>query len=511
MAGEQSVAELILKIVADSTEVRKALRESADATDKFNKDTKKSSDEASDAINDALDKTKEKSEKTNKTLVNFGSGMRQVSRNLAQFSAIIMGPVVGALAVAAKTNYSVSTGLRNMGIATQLFSNEIANAALPMVKKFTDWIFQMVGWFQKLPEAQKKSIIETALWVGGITASLAVVARLVFLLSKLPLLFWQVSAAGAAAFAGWKIGEWIRDITSIDNALSGPTGLFTKMFTWFDKLKVKFKEWQANMIETQSDWSKEDYRIPGGPGTAKSLAPATPSIDLGKITVKATEASQAIIKLNTAWTKTVEGFDTGLQEAAKKFGSWGQMMQNFAMGIATSMSSAFSDFFFDMFSGEMKSMEEYAASFGKAIVKMIADLIAQLIAMWMIVQVLDLTPTGRAVVSMLGWGAMSSRKHEGGYISKAHEGLSVGEVPIIAQKGEGILSRNGMASLGGEDRLNQINNGNGVGGGTTINLVQAIQAWGPEDVYRNRKMLAAGMAEELERNGAFRTAIKKYR
>jgi hypothetical protein len=187
------------------------------------------------------------------------------------------------------------------------------------------------------------------------------------------------------------------------------------------------------------------------------------------------------------------------------------MMQNFAMGIATSMSSTFSDFFFDMFSGELKSMEEYAASFGKAIVKMIADIVAQLIAMWMIVQVLDLTPAGRAVVSMLGWGSMSSTKHEGGYISKAHEGLSVGEVPIIAQKGEGILSRNGMASLGGEDRLNQINNGNGVGGGTTINLVQAIQAWGPEDVYRNRKMLAAGMAEELERNGAFRTAIKKYR
>ena len=50
--------------------------------------------------------------------------------------------------------------------------------------------------------------------------------------------------------------------------------------------------------------------------------------------------------------------------------------------------------------------------------------------------------------------------HDGGII-RAHNGLAVDEVPIIAQTGEGILSRRGMAALGGEGQLNRLNSGGG--------------------------------------------------
>ena len=494
MAGDASVAELILKIVADSTEVRKALREAADATENFNKDTTESSKKADSALGSSMNRLENNAKKTTGTFGQMGTGLRQMSRNLAQFSALIMGPVVGALAVASKTNYSVATGMRNLGIATQYFSNELATAALPMVKKFTGWIFDLTEKFKALPEAQKKAIVDGAIWVGGITAGLAVVLKFAFLLAKLPALFTAAGVAakafGAILAAGWivKLGLAIAAFKGVD---------------WLLKQSPVYKKSMEKIPPTMA----------GGKGVGEN------EVTLDKIAIKARELTQALAKLKNAWTLTVEGFNVGLEETLKKFGSWGSMMQNLAMNLATGMSSVFSDFFFDVFSGEMKTFEEYAASFGKTIIKMIADLIAQLMVMWVVVQLIQSTPTGRAMINMLGWGGMMSAenqaaspatKHEGGYIRKAHDGLSMGEIPIIAQKGEGILSRNGMASLGGEDKLNQVNGGNGVGGGATINLVQVIQAWGPEDVYRNRKMLASGMIEELERNGGFRTAIKKY-
>jgi hypothetical protein len=55
-------------------------------------------------------------------------------------------------------------------------------------------------------------------------------------------------------------------------------------------------------------------------------------------------------------------------------------------------------------------------------------------------------------------GAGAAVKHQGGII-RAHSGLAVDEVPIIAQTGEGILSRRGMANLGGESVLNALNAG----------------------------------------------------
>jgi len=55
--------------------------------------------------------------------------------------------------------------------------------------------------------------------------------------------------------------------------------------------------------------------------------------------------------------------------------------------------------------------------------------------------------------------------HKGGEIKKAHDGGVVGsdEVPIIAQTGEGVLSRQGMTTLGGVSELNRLNAGEGRG------------------------------------------------
>jgi hypothetical protein len=58
-----------------------------------------------------------------------------------------------------------------------------------------------------------------------------------------------------------------------------------------------------------------------------------------------------------------------------------------------------------------------------------------------------------------GAGAGGATKFHSGGIIRAHDGLAVDEVPIIAQTGEGVLSRRGMKALGGASALNQLNRG----------------------------------------------------
>ena len=53
--------------------------------------------------------------------------------------------------------------------------------------------------------------------------------------------------------------------------------------------------------------------------------------------------------------------------------------------------------------------------------------------------------------------------HWGGPIRRAHTGLAIDEVPIIAQAGEGIVSRRGMRRLGVAG-LHALNQGGAVGG-----------------------------------------------
>lgn len=67
----------------------------------------------------------------------------------------------------------------------------------------------------------------------------------------------------------------------------------------------------------------------------------------------------------------------------------------------------------------------------------------------------------------------AQRFHEGGVVVpfaiRAHRGLAVDEVPIIAQTGEGIVNRRAMRQIGGAAGLNQLNAG-GASGGVNVSI-----------------------------------------
>jgi len=195
------------------------------------------------------------------------------------------------------------------------------------------------------------------------------------------------------------------------------------------------------------------------------------------------------------------------KDAAEKFNA----MEEFAKQSARNMQNAFSEFFFKAFTGELRSMQEIFANFGRAVLQMISNILAKLLLIKLFTAMAGASGTifGVPVGSLFHQGGIV-RRHHGGFI-RAHSGLAPDEVPIIAQTGEGILSRQGMRTLGGPDNLKNLNRGEGSGaGGVTININQVIQAWDAQDVWRNRKALSNAIADDIYNNGKIRSVIRSY-
>lgn len=195
------------------------------------------------------------------------------------------------------------------------------------------------------------------------------------------------------------------------------------------------------------------------------------------------------------------------KDTAKQFNA----MEEFAKQSARNMQDAFSQFFFKAFTGELRSVKEVFADFGRAVLQMISNILAKLLLI-------------KIFTAMAGPGGnifgvpVGSLFHEGGMVRnrhkrfiKAHQGLAPDEVPIVAQTGEGVLSRRGMSALGGSENLKALNRGEDIkGSGVTINVNQVIQAWDAQDVWRNRKMLSEAIADDIYNNGKIRSVIRSY-
>jgi len=198
-------------------------------------------------------------------------------------------------------------------------------------------------------------------------------------------------------------------------------------------------------------------------------------------------------------------------ESAKDTAQQFNAMEEFAKQSARNMQNAFSQFFFKAFTGELRSVKEVFADFGRAVLQMISNILAKLLLI-------------KIFTAMAGPGGnifgvpVGSLFHEGGIIRsrhkrfiKAHQGLAPDDVPIVAQTGEGILSRRGMSALGGSENLKALNRGEETkGSGVTINVNQVIQAWDAQDVWRNRKMLSEAIADDIYNNGKIRSVIRSY-
>jgi len=195
------------------------------------------------------------------------------------------------------------------------------------------------------------------------------------------------------------------------------------------------------------------------------------------------------------------------EEAGRQF----NVMEEFAKQSAHNMQNAFSQFFFKAFTGELRSVKEVFADFGRAVLQMISNILAKLLLIKIFTAMAGAGGTifGVPVASLFHQGGTVERRNRA--FIRAHSGLAPDEVPIIAQTGEGVLSRRGMQAVGGSDNLRALNDGESIrGGGVTINVNQVIQAWDAQDVWRNRKMLSNAIADDIYNNGKIRSVIRSY-
>jgi len=326
--------------------------------------------------------------------------------------------------------------------------------------------------------------------------------------------------------AGWrdlaeKIGKALWHVLGfiqgfMNQIVSGFFKLLEVASTVFKKLLVPFQKFYellgrlpghmgetyrrtADNIKKLSDDIEENRRV-FELASKESAKEAVKQYDLVFAKVKETGDKTAEL-LKNAGKHVAEN----AKEAKKQFNA----LHEFVKGTARNMESAFSNLFFKAFTGELKNIKEVFEDFGRAMLQTISNILAKLIVIKMF-------------TAMAGPGGnifgvpLAQLFHKGGVVRerapvfiKAHSGLSPDEVPIIAQKGEGVLSKEGMSALGGSDNLRALNRGERLPrNSVTININQVIQAWSAEDVWRNRRMLSEAVADDIYSNGKVRSVIR---
>lgn len=197
------------------------------------------------------------------------------------------------------------------------------------------------------------------------------------------------------------------------------------------------------------------------------------------------------------------GWKKGIDSATKGWDNWKTHIQNTAEAIANGLQNTFSSFFVDAFNGQLKTATEYFMQFRNAVIQAIAQMISKMLAFMVLKNSLGKMSVFKGAFSAL----FGATKHLGGMIKMAHEGLSVGEVPIIAQEGEAVLSRQGVAGIGGASAVDAVNAGGGLGGGTvnkTVNIYAMDSDSFEEYTKKNKNSIGEAAMDSADENGPIR-------
>jgi TP901 family phage tail tape measure protein len=101
-------------------------------------------------------------------------------------------------------------------------------------------------------------------------------------------LLYPLIVLAGTAFLSWKLGRFLDEVTGLDNLLSGPDGLFTKMFKWLDEITPKIND-VINGIKRMSlavaTFGLSEIARKVFPSTPSTETPSTEEVDLGKISV----------------------------------------------------------------------------------------------------------------------------------------------------------------------------------------------------------------------------------
>lgn len=476
----------------------------------------------------------------------LGLNMRQVGREVSQLGATltfvgaaITGPLALAFKSSEKYSLSVSNELKRLDNAFIALRLSIAEALVPVVHNLANVFGNLLAVWSSIPAATQQMIVQGAaitgifLTLGG--ATIALIGKLirmggiiVDLVSKFALFAlanpWLVAIA--AIVAGLIVVFLkFRDVAvPVLNAIEigaemvyiGFVKLIKYLLVGFDQICLGLQKFYELLGKIPGKLG-EPYReasenIQKFRDNLEGLIKATDT-EMDKVgdkisdifvtgegsLVKGYDKARAAIGNFINSLKNL-GKDVKINEVTQSFDT----IQALGEGTARSLGSSFKHFFSDAFKGQLDSAEDYFTEFGNAILDVLAEIFAK---------ILLINTIGSIFPSMIPFfhqGGMVY--HSGGTVQPiyAHTGLSPDEIPIIAQSGEGIVSRRGMSVLG-VNNLKKLNRGDDISEGSQMfNVyINANDAKSFKDMLvQHPDVFENAIIDALNKNRPIRSAIR---
>lgn len=497
----------------------------------------------------------------------FGREISQVGNTFALFGGVLTGPFVLALRNASKTSFEVKEEFEKLRLVTDEFQRQVAQAVIPILSRFTNILLELLDRFNSLDPAFKNMILQGTLMagifltLGGGVLSLS--GKIISLVANLGSLL--------AAFVAFSVANpiFLSIIVSVGALLALMISFKPVADTVMNAFEIMFKTLKAGFLGVKA--ANEEFIASIALGLSKILAGyaslglagsemmTNMANDLamvaGDFQVFATrdlhEAEEALKDIGTIISSGEGDWSKSFEDVKAKVEAWIESLKN--AGTTTDetkanilevneeirktyeaiileierMPKVFGDAVGQAIVNGKNLTESLKEAFKNMAVNIISQIVQMVAQMLIFDKLLDQIKSkldssskkkgfggvlGGVVGSLFGGvgavigGLAGSFFHTGGIV-KAHNGLAVDEVPIIAQKGEGILSRKGMNNLGGSDVLNALNGGaklGGSGNNTEINIyISSPNMSSQIGITRTAEMLGSEIEDSLRRARSF--------
>lgn len=232
-------------------------------------------------------------------------------------------------------------------------------------------------------------------------------------------------------------------------------------------------------------------------------------------------------ELNKAGPKTQESlsgaqqffksFKQQIEDSRTELADWSSAGKAAAKNLADTLTNSFDKAFNDIVDGTFKAKEAFA-DFGREVIRVILRIAAEKAAAAVIGAVGNALGSFAGFAGFGGGSAPVTPNATGGVRAGSYTpirrfgtgGVTNGPT-LFAAAGEAIgRRREAFVPLPDGNRIPVAFEGGGQQGGTSIQVVQVIQAWDTQDIMRNKDTLIAAVAEGIRKNAGIRKVIQDY-
>lgn len=469
------------------------------------------------------DEVTTKMEKVRSSIKDMGKEVQQTGRQLNMFGRNVMflgAAITGPLAIAFKTASEYSTtanrSMEDLKNATINLQTAIGSQLAPVMTTIASIVQSATNWFNSLDEETRKNIVQFVflggilLTVGGAVLSLTgrvlqmTGAFVAFAAANAPLLImagivvalimnWEKFRAvvmpilavldtlmSMAAIGALRLAQGFTVVLDkvADLVTNGLTPFFWALYALDKDGKIITDEMATRFINASEKIKGAGDRM---------YADLSASIQAIQEHLSNVMVGGGLAGMADSGVKEIDGLIAKVNELVKK------IQAGFSVAIHASTITLKTDL--QSVSGYFSAVVAQAGQMAGAIVGYLQVAQGESQKFAVAIKAIRIAETimNTATAIMLAWATQpypisaaiatlaaatgaaqiatiaATEFHKGGVV-KAHDGLAVDEVPIIAQTGEGILSRRGMAALGGAGALNRLNAGGAGGTNISINM-----------------------------------------